>query len=310
MTLYPGSGKTRSKVPIRARNPVLASGATVAESFAALAEAGLEHLTRNAEAFTSHPDPDAVHQMRVAVRRLRALLSAFRSVLPKARRKRIAAELKRLQKSLGPARDLDVFLDEVLPEMPPALARTILAGAARAPHRRAYARVRAALAGPVVRRIGLGFVALVEELRLAPDGARSGQALGRKVLARRHSALVKRLGGAKQRSDERLHALRIRIKKLRYAVEFFRPLMPKGGVRAFHAALAESQDVLGAFNDAVNARVLARALTRRANGLDATARGAMDGVFAAAEKRARTRAQRKFAAQQKALTNPPRRWFR
>lgn len=296
--------------PIRARHPALSSRATVAECFAALATAGLEHLARNADAFAHRPEPHAIHQMRVAVRRLRALLSAFRSVLPKPAQKRVAADLKRLQKCLGPARDLDVFLDEVLPEVPLASARTILAGAAHVPHRRAYARVRTALAGPVLSRLRSGFAALAETLRASPDGARSGQALGRRVLQRRHRALVKRLGGARERSDERLHALRIRIKKLRYAVEFFRPLMPKGGVRAFHAALAESQDVLGALNDAVNARVLARALARGARGVDGKARRAIDDVFAAAETRARPRAQRKFAAQQKALAMPPRRWFR
>jgi CHAD domain-containing protein len=310
MILDPGSDEMRSAPPIRARNPALASRATVAESFAALATAGLEHLTRNAEAFASQPEPNAVHQMRVAVRRLRALLGAFRSVLPKVRRKHVAADLKRLQKCLGPARDLDVFLDEVLPEMPLASARTILAGAARPPHRRAYGRIRSALAGPVLKRLRLGFAALSDDLRSGADGRRSGHALGRKVLKRRHDALVKRLGGAKERSDERLHALRIRIKKLRYAVEFFRPLMPKGGVRAFHAALAESQDVLGAFNDSVNARTHARALVRGVRGMDAKARAAIDDVFATAEKRARARAQRKFAAQQKALMKAPRRWFR
>lgn len=309
MTVQPAVAENPSKAPIRARHPALASQATVAACFAALAAAGLDHFARNAEAFAARPEPGAVHQMRVAVRRLRALLSAFRSVLPNARRKRVAADLKRLQKCLGPARDLDVFLDEVLPEVSLASARTILAGAARAPHRRGYARVRRTCGGPIPKRVRSGFAALTGALRRSPAGARSGQALGKKVLQRRHRALTKRLGAAKERSDDRLHALRIRIKKLRYAVEFFRPLMPKGGVKAFHAALAESQDVLGAFNDAVNARALARALARRAGGPDRKAVRAMDEVFAAAETRARAKAQRKFAAQRKALATPPRRWF-
>jgi CHAD domain-containing protein len=146
-------------------------------------------------------------------------------------------------------------------------------------------------------------------LSLTRDGQRSGRRLGRKVLGRRHRALVQRLGGAKHRSDKRLHALRIRIKKLRYEVEFFRPLMPKGGVTAYHAALAESQDVLGAFNDAVNARALARTLARGDNGVDSENGARIDAVFAAAENRARPLARRKFAVLQKALMKSPKRWF-
>jgi hypothetical protein len=36
----------------------------------------------------------------------------------------------------------------------------------------------------------------------------------------------------------------------------------------------------------------------------------IDSVFAAAEDRARPLAQRKFAAQIKALASPPKRWFK
>lgn len=296
--------------PIRAQHPDLSRDATVAESFSALAEAALDHLERNAGAFKIAPEPHAVHQMRVAARRLRALLGAFRVVLPKAARKRTAADLKRLQAVLGPARDMDVFLDEVLAGISVATVRTILARSARAPHRRAYARVRKAVGSRLLDRVRSDFERLARTLSTKHDGGRSGRAFGRKILARRHRALIRRLEGAKNRSDKKLHALRIRIKKLRYEVEFFRPLMPKGGVTAYHAALAESQDVLGAFNDAVNARALARSLASAAGDVDAAGLDMIDSVFAAAEKRARPLAQRKFASQLKALATPPKRWFR
>jgi triphosphatase len=310
MTAESAVAESPSVTPIRAQHPALSTGATVVETFAALTGAGLRHLERNVAAFETQPEPNAVHQMRVAVRRLRALLGAFRPVLPKAQRKRVAADLKRFQKCLGPARDLDVFLDDVLPSLRFVPARTILAGAARAPHRRAYTRVHRVARGPIPDRLRSGFARLSDALAAAPEGRRSGRSLGRKILERRYRALVRRLDGAKARSDERLHALRIRIKKLRYAVEFFRPLMPKGGVKSFHAALAESQDILGAFNDAVNARALARTLALNAVGLNAETRRMLDSTFAAAEARARPRVQRKLAGQQKALAAPPARWFR
>lgn len=296
--------------PIRAEHPVLSAKATVAESFSALSAAALTHLARNAEAFQATPEPHAVHQMRVAARRLRALLGAFRPVLPKVARKRTALDLKRLQKALSPARDLDVFLDEVLADIAVVNVRTTIARAARAPHQKAYARVRRVVRSTLMERLRKDFNSLADALSKTKDGQGAGRSFARAILLRRHRALIRRLGGAKRRSDKRLHALRIRIKKLRYEVEFFRPLMPKGGVTAYHAALAESQDVLGAFNDAVNARTLARLLANGIEDLDPAGRAAMDAVFAAAEDRARPVAQRKFAAQQKSLIVPPKRWFR
>jgi CHAD domain-containing protein len=299
-----------TKEPIRARHPELSRDATVAESFSALAEAALDHLERNAGAFKSAPEPHAVHQMRVAARRLRALLGAFRTVLPKAPRKRTAADLKRLQSVLGPARDMDVFLDDVLAGISVASVRTVLARAARNPHRSAYARVRKTAASSLLNRLRSDFERLAKMLSVKHDGGRSCRSFGRKLLIRRHRALVQRLAGAEKRSDKKLHALRIRIKKLRYEVEFFRPLLPNGGVVAYHAALAESQDVLGAFNDAVNARALARTLASSASEIDAAALEMIDAVFAAAEERARPLAQRKFAIQRKALTTLPKRWLK
>jgi triphosphatase len=295
--------------PIRAEHPELAVNATVAQSFAALAEAGLRHLARNAEAFLARPEPNPVHQARVAVRRIRALLSVYRTALPKTERKRVGADLKRLQKALGPARDLDVFLDEVLPTLATDGARGVLAGAAQAPHRRAYLQVRKALAGPLMNRIWRGLPHLTEALRLTKAGKRPARDFGRKVLARRHRSVAKRLTGSGRRSGAELHALRLRIKKLRYAVEFFRPVMEPGGVRPYHAALAEAQDVLGRFNDAVNARRLAGELARRADTLDAAGCRTIDELFAGAEDTARKRGRREFAALRSKLMAPPKRWF-
>jgi triphosphatase len=295
--------------PIRAEHPKLTADATVGQSFAALTEAGVRHLARNAEAFLARPEPDPVHQARVAVRRLRALLSAYRSVLPKAERKRVAADLKRLQKALGPARDLDVFLDEVLPSLAMDGVRSVLAGAAQDPHRRAYLQVRKALAGRMVGRIVGKLSHLSETLSLIKGGKRPAREFGRKVLARRHRSVAKRLTSRHRRSGEELHALRIRIKKLRYAVEFFRPVMEPGGVKTYHGALAEAQDVLGRFNDAVNARVLAGALAKGADALDDQDKGKLDRLFGAAEIAARKRARREFAALRPKLAAPPKRWF-
>jgi hypothetical protein len=48
-----------------------------------------------------------------------------------------------------------------------------------------------------------------------------------------------------------LHALRIEIKKLRYATDFFSALYKKGEVREYSTTLATLQELLGGLNDAV-----------------------------------------------------------
>jgi CHAD domain-containing protein len=62
---------------------------------------------------------------------------------------------------------------------------------------------------------------------------------------------VRRLGKKLRRLDpQELHQLRIRIKKLRYAVEFFRDLWPGRRAGRYLSALKTLQQVLGRVNDA------------------------------------------------------------
>jgi triphosphatase len=52
---------------------------------------------------------------------------------------------------------------------------------------------------------------------------------------------------------ERRHELRIAFKKLRYALEFFTPILPRKRLTAYQASLASIQDLLGTLNDQVTA---------------------------------------------------------
>ena len=52
---------------------------------------------------------------------------------------------------------------------------------------------------------------------------------------------------------ERRHELRIAFKKLRYALEFFAPILPAKRLAAHQASLSAIQDLLGTLNDQVTA---------------------------------------------------------
>src|SRR5581483_10955800 len=58
-------------------------------------------------------DPDAVHDMRVALRRLRSTLHTFRPALDTARTEPLREELKWLGQVLGAVRDNDVLAEKL-----------------------------------------------------------------------------------------------------------------------------------------------------------------------------------------------------
>ena len=80
--------------------------------------------------------------------------------------------------------------------------------------------------------------------------ANPSRTFARETVVRRMKRVL-RLGRRVSRDDiPSLHALRIEIKKLRYATEFFQSLLPRKTVRANIARAAELQEILGRLNDA------------------------------------------------------------
>jgi CHAD domain-containing protein len=80
------------------------------------------------------------------------------------------------------------------------------------------------------------------------------------VLERLYRKVLKRGRHLMKLEPAGLHELRIRIKKLRYAGEFFASLYPRKRGRALLTALRELQDLLGHANDAAVAERLLQRL--------------------------------------------------
>lgn len=213
-------------------------------------------------------DPEGVHQLRVALRRLRSALALFAPVLADEHRDWLGGEAKWLADALGSARDWDVFLAELLAPVAaatpadPALAA--LADAARREQARGYDRAREALAAPRATRLLLDLGAWIEE-----GGWRHGVAgpaakaldspvrdFADTLLDRLYRKARKRGRGFAGLPAEERHRVRIALKKLRYAVEFFLALYPEKSGRRFRKALADLQDRLGHLNDVTVARAL------------------------------------------------------
>lgn len=225
--------------PRKWRRPVLAH-ARPHEALAKLAAAALEQIAVNAEGMAREGDPEYLHQLRVGMRRLRSLFGAFRALEPKTAP--IRRRLRAFNSVLGEARDWDV-LAQSLPTVPPAA-------------RKARASARALVASPEFNEALVRVLRWIEEApwrtsheELASFAAKSLERLHRKAMK-----TARRMTWS-EAADR--HALRIRVKRLRYASDAFAECFPAGEVRRYLAALEKLQDDFGELNDiAVARRVL------------------------------------------------------
>ncbi|HEX8166495.1 MAG TPA: CHAD domain-containing protein [Beijerinckiaceae bacterium] len=256
--------------PEKAKPPGIAAGMSVQEAFRAIACACLFHLLANAPLLPAR-DPEAVHQMRVALRRLRAALSLFRDAVADGEAGTVKAELRALAADFGEARDLDVFIEKTLgpacAERPDDAGLADLARVYAGRRDAAYDKAVEAVSSGRLGRAVLKTLAWTEagswlagednaRLRAAPVEAFAARELARR--ARRVRGKAARLAELEPAAR---HRVRIAVKKLRYAAEFFAPLWPGKGrarrAKAFRAALVDLQDRLGDLNDIAVAAALA-----------------------------------------------------
>jgi len=238
----------------------LPEGASGEEAFSTLFGACLEHLQANGAAARAG-QIEGVHQMRVALRRLRSCLKLFRPLIPKEASAAWVAELRWLNSLLGPVRDWDVFIVEglmpIAARFPKKRGLRALQDKARALRQGHYQTLYYGLDESRYHQLILSLGGWLEGRGWRESLAEAQrEALARPVvefatavLQRHHRRVVNRGRQFAQLSGEQRHALRIRIKRLRYAVEFFASLYH--GTAAYGRAAAGLQDALGVLNDAV-----------------------------------------------------------
>ncbi len=246
------------------------------DALAQIFEACLKHWTANEEVALDGGEPEGVHQLRVGLRRFRSALSLFGDLIPAEQLAWLKGEAKWALGSLGPARDWDVFLADLLAPLeasrPGDADLAALRRAAEARRAAAYAEVRRALRDPRYTRFLLRLGAWLEDrgwhgagLTVEQKTALEEPLIGRarSLLARRHRHVIKRGKGFDRLSIAKRHELRIAVKKLRYCKEFFMGLYPARRSRAYLAALRDLQESLGHLNDVAVAEALLGELTGR-----------------------------------------------
>jgi CHAD domain-containing protein len=204
-------------------------------------------------------DAEGVHQLRVATRRIRVALRLFEPLLPPTTTVALMDGFATLGRGIGAVRDLDVLgkaiadgasrLDGTARRALPPLVDHVAARRTEA-----LAALGALLDAPRTHRLLARAAKLAETVPrgapvpladVAPDLARP---LIRGV-ERKGRALASS-GALAKASDESLHDLRVRVKRLRYACEALDHLDPKG-MGPVVARLVALQDLLGDHQDAV-----------------------------------------------------------
>jgi len=247
--------------PVRADASTIDAGQTPVEAFRALAFSCLRQWQANAAGASAVRDPEFIHQLRIALRRLRSLLALFAPALPAEFVIDWRERLKQNADGFGESRDLDVLHDEILAPVA-AVAGAAGDGAlvrlletARAARDEARAAALDHLDPAAQGRLLIGLTAALHALPTNDlIGAADLRTFARLQLTRLRRKARKRYEAASDHVPARLHALRIAVKRLRYAVEFFAPLMPEKAGRRYLCDIAKVQTALGFVNDVDVAR--------------------------------------------------------
>jgi CHAD domain-containing protein len=200
-------------------------------------------------------DPEGVHQARVATRRLRSDLRTFHPLVDSEWSSALRDELGWIAEILGDVRDGDVLLERLRKragDLPAALVEP--AGAAletlQQARDSAFRVLSDALRSERYVRLLDG---LVETANAPVLRERAGEPAVDAIpaLVRRpwHKLEKRAERDGDDAADERLHEIRIRTKRVRYAADAATPVAGKPARALAHAA-ARLQDVLGDLNDA------------------------------------------------------------
>ncbi len=245
------------KQPKVSKDAPITTKQSVEEAFQTIMQVNFDHLIAWEPIAQAGEDPNGVRKVRVSLRRMRSALPIFRAAFPHAVTDPWAMELKWAARQLGPARDLDVLINERLAEEREDAGKEQLLAIATQHRDKAYKQVHGMLNSKRYAGLKREFSRWIKtkgwndtitgknrrllKKNIVPFAVKALNKCERRVL---------RTGSSiRSRTDEELHRLRIQCKKLRYAAEFFTPLFNREKMRKYINRLKELQDMLGLMHD-------------------------------------------------------------
>lgn len=219
-------------------------------AFRKLLKARLQAVAMRCKALDRHAE--TVHQLRVSTRRASAALRLAREAISTKRHQRAGDLLRKLRRSAGSVRDIDIYLGSI--QSAKAITdstRAFLAG------HMAYSRaVNFETLQEVVKS---AMPELLKAIRSLPAVVETKDETLADVLTRNAKSLMRDFDDALLEAEtsldaEHLHRVRIQAKRLRYSLE----ILPDSKPAAVVAHVEKLQDILGFWHDvhAVNGRLV------------------------------------------------------
>lgn len=243
----------RGFAPVKARPVQLHRRMAAQDAFRFTLLECLAQTTANVPVVVLGRDVEGLHQLRVALRRLQVALRAFGDAFGAPVLLELKTRAKYFSRAVAPARDLDVLIEEMLA---PMVEQTGLEAVETLRARAGIIRAKAwdAAVDAISSTEFAGFLEDVAAAAEMPPGSHV-YAVPVKKFARASMddflALArKRAKHFKSLEPTERHRLRVALKHLRYAAEFYAPLYKKKKVERYLGRLEKLQDGLGVLNDA------------------------------------------------------------
>ncbi|WP_171021953.1 CYTH and CHAD domain-containing protein [Cohaesibacter sp. CAU 1516] len=258
--------------------PALTTGQSIEQTFIQQMDPIVAAILHNWHVMTQSPNPEGPHQLRINLRLLRSLLRAFRPVIDGPPLRALDKKARTLSRHVGQLRDMDVLVEDIYL---PVVAQTdgdlsneqrILTGRLKRYRdmvRRhvleeleqwSHASFQIELALFTRQKAWRKYVSKPD--RKAPIDGLAAKALDKSLgQAKRHGDHLTKLT-----PDER-HAMRKRLKTLRYQGQLFATLYDTDKTNAFNKRLKALQKIFGYINDVEMAEKLG-AVTQLAGGSD------------------------------------------
>lgn len=203
----------------------------------------MDRVLKELENVRTSPDPDAVHDLRVAIRRCRSVAAVMEEVDPDPNWQAMRKAARKLFRSLGALRDvqvMDEWVKKLAPETDPVRAHLQGAFESSEPHLRQEAlRMAGKFDQKSWKRLAR---TLRQRARLVPTGSLAAECL---ALERFENAKELHAKALRAEKPKPWHALRIGLKRFRYTVE---SLLPEQ-YSAWSDNLKRLQDMLGEIHD-------------------------------------------------------------
>ncbi|MBB4361415.1 CHAD domain-containing protein [Bradyrhizobium sp. CIR18] len=220
---------------------------------------------------TCRGDPDALHQIRIALTHLRTAIRFFSPIVDDALRPKVWAELKWLNGQLGMVRDLDVAIERIVAESGDNLA--VVAELQRWDEKRAESHrlLARALQSARYRRLVEQTSTWIESGPWSTRRSKEAIRLRRCTLAYHaterltewETALLKKARKLRKLDVEKRHKLRILNKRLTYSIESLQDLFADESLtkqKSILKKLRKAQRSLGRLNDDARGQALAASL--------------------------------------------------